>query len=202
MEYNHYDKYHIVKIPVAEVKKIDFADCGGRKTLTQYYNSCGEKPAVLCNGGFFNMTTGKPVFNMMDEGKMKAANSKLYKWGMCIRKGQLIYGSLDAKANTDFISGYPVLLDNGRICSYDYASELNYNARRTILGYNENYIFVICIDAPGLAFDEMHQLLLSLGVKSAINLDGGGSTGLLINGVKKTSVAYNRAVANVVAIYC
>ena len=48
----------------------------------------------------------------------------------------------------------------------------------------------------------MKELLLSLKVKHAINLDGGGSTRILKDGkVVTNSTIYNRPVDNVVCIY-
>lgn len=58
---------------------------------------------------------------------------------------------------------------------------------RSVLGYNEEYIFLICIDgrqegADGMSLEDVQTLLEYLGCQSAINLDGGGSSTLWMKG--------------------
>jgi N-acetylmuramoyl-L-alanine amidase len=50
-------------------------------------------------------------------------------------------------------------------------------------------------------FSQMQDLMLGLGCKHAINLDGGGSTKMLHNGKSVTTNATNRPVDNVIAVY-
>lgn len=185
-----------------EIKRIDFDTCQQpAETLSTYYARQSEKPTVLTNGGFFNMSTRAPVFNYVDEGNVKASNAK-YKWGMgVIGNAQLIYGELNSRKWRDFVSGYPNLLDDSQAIKITFANEINYKARRTLLGYNDDSVMLVCVDNPGMNLVEAQAYMKKLGCKYAINLDGGGSTGMLVNGEKKTSTAYNRAVDNVVAIY-
>mgnify|MGYP002520983586 CR=1 FL=1 len=189
-------------IPKWEIKRIDFDTCQQpAETLSAYYARQSEKPTILTNGGFFNMSTREPVFNYMDEGKAKATNAK-YKWGMgIIGENQLIYGELNSRRWRDFVSGYPNLLDDSQSIAITFAKEINYKARRTLLGYDDDFVMLVCVDNPGMNLIEAQAYMKKLGCKYAINLDGGGSTGMFVNGEKKTSSAYNRAVDNVVAIY-
>lgn len=56
-KYNDYTQ--VIKMPFTEIGKIDFALCAQpRQTLNAYYNNCTEKPDILINGGFFNMSNG------------------------------------------------------------------------------------------------------------------------------------------------
>ena len=89
-----------------EIKRIDFDTCQQpAETLSAYYARQKEKPTILTNGGFFNMSTRDPVFNYVDEGNVKASNAK-YKWGMgVIGNNQLIYGELNSRKWRDFVSG-------------------------------------------------------------------------------------------------
>ena len=192
----------VTMIEKREIKRIDFDTCQQpAETLSAYYARQKEKPTILTNGGFFNMSTRDPVFNYVDEGERKASNTK-YKWGMgVIGNNQLIYGELNSRKWRDFVSGYPNLLDDSQAIKITFANEINYKARRTLLGYDNERVMVVCVDSPGMNLVEAQAYMKKLGCRFAINLDGGGSTGMLINGEKKTSTAYNRAVDNVVAIY-
>lgn len=202
--YTHskYAYVRVAEIPKDEIRKIDFALCKQpTETLSSFYNRQTDKPAIVTNAGFFAMSTGATTFNYVNEGQTISYNNS-YQWGMgIVGDNNMQYGWLKAKTWRDFIGGYPVLLDNKKKCSYDYASEINYNARRTAIGYNDNTIFLVCVENPGMNFPTLQNLMLDIGCKYAINLDGGGSTKMLYNGKSVTKDATDRPVDNVVAIY-
>lgn len=205
--HNDYSYVSIVEISKDEIDSFDFAACRQpRETLASFYNRQKRKPEVLINAGFFSMSDGHPSFNLVDEGNIRAENSD-YKIGMGTIKGkvnELIYGSLDDKSIEwkDFISGYPVLLaGNGPISIFKDGAEISYKAVRSCLAFNDESIFVIHIGKPGMTFSVMSRMLHRLGAAYAINLDGGGSARLLVNGSVFGSPTENRSVDNVLAIY-
>lgn len=199
-----YDYVTVIKIPKADLERIDFDLCQQpRETLKHYYDRQTTKPDFIMNLGFFSMSDGSTCFNFMNDGNT-VANHISYRWGMgIVGASQLLYGCLDYRTDwRDFISGYPVLLDNCRKCNYSYANELNYNARRSVLGYDDNNIYLMTVELPGVNFPTLQNLALEVGMKYAINCDGGGSTKVLdANGKSITKDITNRAVDSVVAIY-
>lgn len=102
----------------------------------------------------------------------------------------------------DFITAYPMLLNNGVFYYTPIASELNYKARRSIIGYNETSVFFIVIDNPGANFREAADIARRAGCIYAINLDGGGSTRMICGDQVYAAASYNRPVDNVIAVYC
>lgn len=199
--YNPEKHITVVQIPKSEIEKIDFALCKQPKqTLKAFYDDQRTKPDILCNGGFFALSSGATVFNFKDEGKTISNNAQ-YRWGIGIKDGDLKFGCIDYEDFEDFISAYPPLVEEGKAIEITYAKELDYKARRTMLGYNDNNIFVVAIEGGGANFAEIQAFMLGLGCLYAINLDGGGSTKILEKGKGLTSVLYNRAVDNVVAVY-
>lgn len=200
------DKYPyitVVEIPKIEIKKINFDLCKQPKeTLKQYYNRQSEKPDLLINGGFFDMSTGNTIFDYINEHTIiNDSNIVLYGMGL-LDNGELEFGQMDSGISwKDFIGAYPPLIVNGRKTTINIAQEINYNARRSILAYNKENIYLIAIELPGMNFTQMQDLLLDLQILYAINLDGGGSTKILHNGKSLTSVLYNRAIDNIIAIY-
>ena len=191
----------IVSFLKTELEKVDLDLCAQpRQTLSKYYNACTIKPTILCNGGFFSMSDGSTMFNYKNEGE-QISTSPYATEGMGTINGALIFGKSTCPSFTDFISAYPVLIKDSQKVNITYAQEINYKARRTILGYNADTIFLIAIESPGMDFAQMQDMLIELGVAYAINLDGGGSTKILYNGESITSTMYNRAVDNVVAFY-
>jgi len=93
------------------------------------------------------------------------------------------------------VGGGPVLLQNGRI---DISNEedlrfagkaINDKHPRTCMGYtNDGYLIVMVIEGrfPGIAegatLEQEARLMIGLGCNEALNLDGGGSSCMLING--------------------
>lgn len=200
-KYNNYTT--VIKIAFSEINKIDMALCKQpRETLESFYERQSVKPDVLINGGFFNMADGTTCFNYRDE-EQQIHSTDAYQWGIgIIDEKTLKYGALNGRTDwRDFISGYPVLIDSYQKVNINFATELNYNARRSILAYDPNYVYIIAIDKPGMNFKAMQNMLVDLGVEFAINLDGGGSTRVLQNGKLITAEKANRPVDNVLAIY-
>lgn len=198
----NYSYVRIAKIAKDEIDKIDFALCQQPKeTLASFYNRQTYKPDLLTNAGFFALNTGETIFNCICDGKVVSSNN-LYQWGMgIIGDNELRYGSVTSRNWRCFLSGYPNLLDSGIQIPITFAQELNYKARRTMIGYSEKYIYIVCVENPGMDFNEMQNLMYRLGCNFAINLDGGGSTKMLYKGKIITTDSYNRAVDTVIAVY-
>lgn len=191
----------ITKIKKSEIEKIDFALCPQpTQTLEKYYNAQSKKPAILINGGFFALSNGNTVFDYIDEKKVISSSDLEYGFGID-DKGNLVYGKDTDKNWKDFISAYPPLVVNGQKQKITFADEINYNARRTILGYNDTYIYTISVDSPGATLEKSADIAIQAGCKYAINLDGGGSTRLLYEGKAYAAASYNRPVDNIVAFY-
>jgi len=190
----------VYTIPKKEITKIDFALCKQPKeTLEQFYNRQEIKPDLLCNGGFFNVNDGATIFNFVDNGNW-ISSSTTYVDGFGIKNNTFEFSNKPSDYS-EFISAYPVLIKNGKEITTNSATEINYKARRTVLAYDTNNIYLILVKAPGMLFPALKQLLLELKVDFAINLDGGGSTRCLEKGVLATETAYSRPVDNVVCFY-
>lgn len=90
------------------------------------------------------------------------------------------------------IGGSPVLVRNGesRITDEEELIEVNNTARRarTAIGHTASGLgLILAVEGdsagfPGLTLAELSTLLRSLGATGAINLDGGGSTSLVVAG--------------------
>lgn len=198
---NSYSYITVVEIPKDEISKFDMALCAQpRQTLKAFYDNCEVKPAIIANGGLFNMSNGETIFNYTDNGKIISSSSQ-YKEGMGTINGELKYGLVGYEPFEDFVSGYPVLIKNGKPFTSTVGAELDYKARRTVLAYDSNNIYIIAVEAPGMAFAQLKSFLQTLKVDYAINLDGGGSTKILHNGSCITKASGNRAVDNVIAVY-
>ena len=200
--HNRYNYVRVAEIQRSELQKITFDLCRQpSETLASYYNRQVDKPDLVINAGFFAMNNGNTCFNYISNGTI-VNEVPAYKWGLgVVGDADISYGEMYSKNWKGWISGYPNLIDNGVKLNIDFALELNYKARRTMIGYNDTTIYIVCVETPGMNFNQMQNLMLDLGCKYAINLDGGGSTKMLHKGVSITKDDTNRPVDNVIAIY-
>lgn len=207
MNVSHDGIYTIVEIPKSEVAQINFDLCAQpRETLASYYNRM-SKPEVLINGTFFNMSDGSTCFSFINDDKV-IKNYYGVKDGFGLKrddKTTLLYGNIDDGTDWwDFCAGYPVLVTAGvPISKITWGSEINYKATRSVIGYRENGdIVLVTAGKPGVKFiDLANYLVNNLHLYYAINLDGGGSSRLMVNGEVVNTPTENRAVDTVVAIY-
>ncbi len=95
------------------------------------------------------------------------------------------------------IGGGPVLVQNGKIKITNEA-ELKFTGKaikdkhpRTAMGYtHDGYLVIMAIQgrlpgiAEGASLEQEARLMISLGCVEALNLDGGGSSCLLVNGIE------------------
>ena len=196
-----YLNVHITQILFSNIKKIDFALCNQpTETVDAYYKRQPIKPAVITNGGFFSTSNGNTCFGFKDEYVTTAYHS--YPGVAICGDKELKFTTLDLCPECrDFVVAYPPLIENGKPSKITYATELNYKARRTCIGWNDTTYFIVSVDSPGLVYKELQDIFMELGAKYAVNLDGGGSTRLLVEGERKTSQIYSRPVDNVMCVY-
>lgn len=93
--------------------------------------------------------------------------------------------SPDLKGVQTAIGGGPVLLTEGRSAQRPPGGPRN---PRTAIGWNDRDFYFVVVDGRkkdlsiGVGFAELADIMLELGCKEALNLDGGGSTTLWLNG--------------------
>ncbi len=112
------------------------------------------------------------------------------------------------------IGGSPVLLKNNAINITDSEELIDVNnttsRARSAIGYTANGLVVILAvegnnssGGAGLNLQEMAELMKSMGCTNALNLDGGGSTSMVINGqptVKPSDAGGERPVITAIII--
>lgn len=193
---------HIIEIPRNEINEISVEQCAQpRETLKSFYNRQANKPDVLINGGLFGMKNGISCFGLIVDGKIVANDGKRIFGIGVVGNSDVYFGKIDEKKWKSWISGYPVLIENGKKTTIADALELDYKARRSIWGISLKSIYLVTVDFPGMNFKDMQDLMLDIGCSEAINLDGGGSTRCLVDGDTITNGLENRAVDNVICVY-
>lgn len=194
---------HIAKIAKKEIDKISIEVANQpRETLQSFYNRQTNKPNLLTNLGLFgNNAQGLPCFSLVSNHTQYAYDG-LYVEGIGITdSNELMYGKHKDKNWKDFVSAYPVLIKDGTKTTITYATELSYKTRRTCVGYDDNHIYVICVDYPGMTYAELQDLGMLLNLRYLFNEDGGGSSRMIVDGETVTNSLENRKVDNFLVVY-
>lgn len=194
---------HIVKISKKEIDKIGI-EIGQqpRETLQSFYDRQTKKPNLVTNLGLFGMNSaGLPCFSLVSNHQQYAYDGLRTEGFGITDSNELLYGQHKERDWKDFCSAYPMLIKDGKKTIITYATELAYKTRRTCIGYDTNYIYVICVDSPGMTYDELQSLGLSLGLSFMLNADGGGSSRMIYDGKTITNGLENRAVDNMLVVY-
>lgn len=116
---------------------------------------------------------------------------------------------------TEGVGGFPLLLQEGiRVGDLEVSSRPSFAAERhprTAVGFDRerNLLWILVVDgrqpdySVGMTLPEVAGLMEALGVEEAINLDGGGSSVMILNGEAVSSPSDaegERPVANALAI--
>ena len=110
------------------------------------------------------------------------------------------------------VSGHPWILDAGNVVAYTSSSSLCYYRNpRTAVGMSKDgqTLIVVVVDGRsssslGMTCGELGSLMKGLGADNALNLDGGGSSAMYVQGtgiVNTPSDGVERTVGNHLAIF-
>ncbi|NXM91842.1 NAGPA acetylglucosaminidase, partial [Oenanthe oenanthe] len=168
-----------------------------------------SKCLVAQNGGYFNMDTGECLGNVVSDGKLVRNSGGLQNAQFGIRKdGTLVFGYLSEEDVLDqsnpfvqLVSGVVWLLRNGEVyinqsrvaecgdtqTTGTFDKFINVISARTAVGHDhQGQLVLVHVDGQtesrGVSLWEMADFLKQQGVINAINLDGGGSATLVLNG--------------------
>ena len=199
-------KTSINKIKFSAVEKFDFIKLNDpTETIEHYYSRATKKPDIIINAGLYTFKTGKNILSFIEEGKEQNYDGHFDGFG--IKQGEdnaVYFGNSSDKGWRDFMSAYPVLIKDGVATtkeSWGNASSINYYAPRQAIGFDDEYFYIVTVDV-GCYFKDLQKIFLDLGVKYAINLDGGGSVKKLIGGVRANNPSDpNRAIDNAFQVF-
>jgi len=185
------------------------------------------------NGGFFNIKEGGSVTYIRSDGKIAESdtarrwkrNSNMTGSFLVDENGMVILDSARTNSWYDSHPEYPEVLVTGpllvkgeRKSALPSTSLVTVRHPRTAIGKTgKNKIILLTLDgrtseARGLTLHELTDLMISLGCRDAVNLDGGGSTTMWIqskpyNGVvnmpcdnKKFDHEGERAVSDIIVV--
>ncbi|XP_047919793.2 N-acetylglucosamine-1-phosphodiester alpha-N-acetylglucosaminidase [Anser cygnoides] len=167
------------------------------------------KCLVAQNGGYFDMETGECLGNVVSDGRLVRNARGLQNAQFGIRKdGTMVFGYLSEEDVLDqanpfvqLVSGVVWLLRDGEVyvgqsqtaecdetqSTGTFEKFINVISARTAVGHDsQGQLVLVHVDGQtesrGLNLWEMADFLKQQGIINAINLDGGGSATLVLNG--------------------
>lgn len=151
-----------------------------------------EKVLAGINADFFNMQTGEPVSMSIHDGKTLKDTLITDRGFVGVkRNGKVIIGDArkylqKKKRLTEVLGGAQLLVENGHILPQANSGFSTIRHPRTALGIvSKRKVIFVVVDgrqpeySNGMPLHELAVLMKSLGARTAINLDGGGSSTLI-----------------------
>jgi hypothetical protein len=143
---------------------------------------CGGDPALVPTSGV-----------MLDGSRFNASGNALQ--SLVAGQPAQVTQSLGFPGAVDVIGGTPVLISNGQTQDQDlYGDDAFFQRQpRTAVGVTaDGRLLLVVVDgrqpgySVGMTLVELTDLMQSLGAQNAINLDGGGSSAMWVNGLRVT----------------
>lgn len=212
-----------VTVSSAEYLKTALANntYGNNVTAKTSETAANNKAILAVNGDYYGAnTTGYVIRNGVvyrDTVREDASNGDLaiYKDGSfkIIYENEISADQLVEDGVVNLLAFGPALVENGEIVvntKSEVGQSMASNPRTAIGIIDENHYIIIVSDgrtseSQGLSLYEMAEVMKSYGVKTAYNLDGGGSSTMYFNGqvINKPTTNGNiseRAVSDIVYI--
>lgn len=183
---------YIAAIPLADIERIAIVTGNGR-SMAQVKGDAD----YICNAGFYDMTTWRPV------GHLKADGAVLAKevwgcWGFAWDKSDIKMSALPDAKRTNYISGVEMLSPMiGIHDAMHYRPEVGGSRPRTAMALTGDKLLLYCADSPTTP-EALRDTLYKLGAETAILLDGGGSSQCDFQGQK---ICSSRRVHNYLAVW-
>ncbi len=201
----------------------------GRQTVTELIR--GSEPEILAavNGDFFT-EEGRPTGPEASSGDLRSGGSRpVLAWrpgerpwigsvswsGDTVSVGTWSLVSGQSDGLTEVIGGFPLLLKDGeQVGDLELADRPAFSGERhprTAVGFDpdEDRLWLVVVDgrreglSDGMTLDELAEFFRILGARDALNLDGGGSSAMVLRNrvvSRPSDPRGERQVANALAV--
>ena len=197
---------HVAVYPLATTD-VRVAVLDPPRSLPEWCRAAGVENAIV--GGFFTRETGAPLGELRTHGVKRHGEPFLSPWHTirsCLhidggRPRIAPRGELPSHPRGDLLQAGPLLVRDARVTIVPGTDPEGFSAGqrqfdsditdgrhpRAALGLSRDHIWAVAAHGrsatdAGLTLFELARLMARLGVRDAINLDGGGSTSLVAGG--------------------
>ncbi len=199
-EYIDSGKLRLVEIKPEGIRKIRIVQLG-KKTMGQWYAAQTDKPKYMINASLWDEQGS--IGTIFLDGAITRNEGNGFGFGTTDGKTFRFAKPWDTRW-LDYITGYPALIWDGKptgaelfaCITSDVKNSLTHRAAVAVKDGK-----LLLITGKGLTLNGFQNALRDLGVSYAINLDGGGSTRLLIDGVPVNDPTDDRTCKLAIAVW-
>ena len=196
-EFKGSNSAYIVEIGNAEIDKIDIVQLNGL-TMKKWYDKQENKPDYMINASLWD--DGKnAIGTIWQNGELVRNEGTGYGFGINKSGGFGFGNPWDIEWN-NYITGYPALIKDGKIMpdSVD-GYVMNSHTKRSVIGSAGDKLYLISMN--NVTVEQLKVALNNFGIYNAINLDGGGSSRLMIGDKAVNSPTDDRIIPNAIAVW-
>ena len=195
-EFKQSSNSYIVEIGNAEIDKIDIVQLGGL-TMKKWYDKQTDKPDYMINASLWDDKGA--IGTIWQNGELARNEGTGYGFGIN-KSGCFHFGNpWDIEWN-NYITGYPALIKDGKIMpdSVD-AYVMNAHTKRSVIGSAGDKLYLISMN--NVTVEQLKVALSNFGIYNAINLDGGGSSRLMIADKAVNAPTADRIIPNAICVW-
>ncbi|MDR3767227.1 MAG: N-acetylmuramoyl-L-alanine amidase, partial [Butyricicoccus sp.] len=194
--YMVHGKLCVVDIPLGSIRKVKIVQLGSQ-TMGQWYNGQTDKPKYMLNASLWDEKG--PIGTIWLDGKLTRNEGTGYGFGVN-KNGDCGFADPWSVAWRDYITGYPSLIELGRPTAYRVDNYVqNAMTKRACIANAAGHLYFIT--GESLTLDDLRDELTAFGAYNAINLDGGGSARLMVDGKAINHPTDNRACKLAIAVW-
>ena len=187
---------YIVSISNDEIEKIDIVQLGGC-TMKQWYDKKINKPDYMINASLWDKNGA--IGTIWQNGKLVRNEGTGYGFGIN-KNGSFGFGNPWDIAWNNYITGYPALIKDGKITSDSVDGYvMNSHTKRSVIGSAGDKIYLISMN--NVTIEQLKVALNNFGIYNAINLDGGGSSRLMVGDKAVNSPTADRIIPNAICVW-
>lgn len=195
-EYKNINHLRVVDVPIHQIRKIEIVQLRG-KTMGEWYNAQTDKPKYMLNGSLWDSEGA--IGTIWQDGKLVRNEGNGFGFGIS-KVGSFGFGDPWAVGWQDYITGYPALVINGAATALEVDSYVQHaRTKRAAIACAGQHLYLVT--GEGLSLDGFREELAVFGAYHAINLDGGGSARLMVDGKAVNNPTDNRRCPNAIAIW-
>ena len=195
-EFKQSSNSYIVTIGNDEIEKIDIVQLGGR-TMKQWYDKQENKPDYMINASLWDDKGA--IGTIWQNGELVRNEGTGYGFGIN-KSGCFHFGNPWDTAWNNYITGYPALIKDGKIMPDSVDSYvMSSHTKRSIIGSAGDKLYLISMN--NVTVEQLKVALSNFGIYNAINLDGGGSSRLMIGDKAINSPTADRIIPNAICVW-
>lgn len=186
----------IVPIPTEKIRRVGIVDLGGL-TMGEWYARQADKPDAMINGSLWDSKGA--IGTIWQDGQL--ARNEGGGFGIGEVGNGWAFGEPWEQRWTNYITGTPALIRAGKATGAHMPLERDEIARTRRSAICGAGLIFYMVTGKNLTLAEFTTQLTEFGMYQALNLDGGGSSRLMLGGKAINDPTDNRRCPNAVAVW-